>query len=124
MHDYGIQVELNKSIRWLSAICGVEIGVMLGIMIPVAAQTLLFGWLNWPVAFALMIGFRGKLFLTQLASMQFEKQLNKIQKELLKQQIQKHIGGCDVPPSNVNPASDQKPDESGTAPTPSVKGEK
>jgi len=82
MRDYGLNVELNPAIRFLCAVCGLEVGIMLGVMLPVAAQTLLLTWLNWPIAFALLIGFRTKLFVIQLQSLQFEKQLKAIRKEL------------------------------------------
>lgn len=82
MHDYGIWIELNKTIQKLSEMLGIESGILLGIMIPVAAQTILFYWLNWPVAFGLLIGFRFKLFITQLYSLQFEKQLKAKKNEL------------------------------------------
>ena len=82
MSEYGVWIELNKTIQKLSTSLGIDSGVFLGIMIPVAAQTILFYWLNWPVAFGLLIGFRFKLFITQLYSLQFEKQLKAVKKQL------------------------------------------
>lgn len=75
MNEYGIWIELNKTIQLLSKALGVEMGVLLGMAVPVAAETILFYWLNWPVAFGFLIGFRLKLFIQQLYSLRFEKQL-------------------------------------------------
>jgi len=83
MNQYGIWVELNKTIQTLSKYLGIETGVMLGIMIPVLAQTAVFYWLNWPIAFALLIGFRFKLFIVQLHSIQLEKKLTEQQKQII-----------------------------------------
>src|SRR5487761_1195166 len=83
MNQYGIWAELNKTIQTLSKYLGIETGVMLGTMIPVLAQTAIFYWLNWPIAFALLIGFRFKLFIVQLHSIQLEKKLTEQQKQII-----------------------------------------
>ena len=82
MHEYGIWVELNQTIQKLSCSLGIEMGVLLGIMLPVLAQTAVIYWLNWPVAFGVLIGFRLKLFVNQLMSMKFEKQLREYKKQI------------------------------------------
>ena len=83
MNQYGIWAELNKTIQTLSKYLGIETGVMLGTMIPVLAQTAIFYWLNWPIAFALLIGFRAQLFMVQLHSIQLEKKLTEQQKQII-----------------------------------------
>jgi hypothetical protein len=102
INDYGVRVELNRAIQLICLRLGVEAGVLLGIMIPVAAQTILFYWLNWPIAFALLIGFRLKLFLIQWQSLIFEKQIRAIKREL------NRGGRSDPTPSRES--SDQKSD--------------
>lgn len=82
INDYGVDIELNSFIRKLVRKSNVETGVIVGIMGPVFLWTALFGWLNWPIAFAIMIGMRLKSFIGQVQSLQFESQVKEIKKRL------------------------------------------
>jgi hypothetical protein len=80
--DYGVNIELNSFIRHLVNKSNTEVGVTVGVMLPVFLLTALFGWLNWPIAFAIMIGMRLKSFIGQVQSLQFESQVKEIKKRL------------------------------------------
>jgi len=121
MHEYGIWVELNQTIQKLSRSLGIEMGVLLGIMLPVLAQTTVIYWLNWPVAFGVLIGFRLKLFVNQLMSIKFEKQLREYKKQM--EGLKGAVVNPAHNPSNARPAlnsSDEKMAPSN--PEPPVKG--
>ena len=80
--DYGVNIELNSFIRRCVNNSNSEIGVTVGVMLPVVLLTALFVWLNWPIAFAIMIGMRLKAFFGQVQSLQFESQVKAIRKRL------------------------------------------
>ena len=75
MHEFGIHVELNTAIRWLSAWLGVDAGVLLGIAIPLAAQTGLLVWVHWTTVLAILVGFRIKMAFIQAQSIVFEREI-------------------------------------------------
>src|ERR1700678_326095 len=80
--DYGVNIELNSFIRHLVNSINTEVGVTVGVMLPVFLLTALFGWLNGSIAFAIMIGMRLKSFIGQVQSLQFESQVKEIKKRL------------------------------------------
>lgn len=82
INAYGLFVEQNKAIVTLIAYVGVELGILLGIMVPTAALTALFLITHFQVGFALLVGFRLKLFVLQLQSIGFENSVRRIKNEL------------------------------------------
>lgn len=82
MRLFGLAVELNDAIRWLSAILGKEFGVVLGIAVPVTAQCVLCLMFHWTIILALLVGFRVRLFVDQLNSFKLEAALLKEQRKL------------------------------------------
>jgi hypothetical protein len=82
MKLFGLAVELNDAIRWLSAILGKEVGAVLGIAVPVTAQCILCMWLHWTTILALLVGFRVRLFVDQLNSFKLEAAFLKEQRKL------------------------------------------
>jgi hypothetical protein len=103
MHLFNVDIELNRVIHYLCKVCGIELGIMLGLMLPAACLTYLFYKLNFTVGFALLVGFRIKLFINQLQSFKLEKL------------ILAQLGGRGAPPSSAENAGSQ-PDNSKTAP--------
>jgi hypothetical protein len=75
MYDYGVEVELNWFLKKCCKIFGIEVGLLVGQLVPVFAllSVLYFYNLTWMVAF--LVGVKFKLFHNQLLSLIFEKQL-------------------------------------------------
>lgn len=92
MERFGIDVELNPTIRFLAKHLGLEFGLFSGIAGPAAAQCALFYWLNWPVALALLVGFRFKLLWSQIKTASILKRAQ--------------YSGLRLPPSKVSRDSD------------------
>lgn len=96
IRDFGVSVELNPGIRWLSTRLGPEVGAFIGILGPTAAQTIIFVSFGWPIPLAILIGLRLRLFYIQLLSLKFEKQV--------KQYIADYnLGRSSQPPSAGSP---------------------
>ena len=79
---YGVQVEGTSYIKPLVTDLGVETGVGLGILLPAFLTTLIFVALDWPIALALLVGYRTRYFIIQIQSMLFEREARKLQKEI------------------------------------------
>lgn len=92
MARFGINIELNPTVRFLAKHLGLEVGLFCGIAAPAVAQSLVFGWLKWPLALALLVGFRFKLL------------VNQIKTESILKQAQD--SGLRLPPSKVSLPSD------------------
>ncbi len=99
--DYGVNIEMNRFIKRCVNNSNPEVGVTVGVMLPVVLLTALFGWLNWPIAFAIMIGARLKMFHNQCQSLMFEHQLRQVKKRL-----------DDMGSESMSPPSTQEPDGS------------
>lgn len=84
MLDYGVNVELNRTIRWAATVLGPEFGPALAICGIAAAQSALCVHFNIDWILGFLIGVRGKLFMIQLASLRFEKQAKEIRARLQK----------------------------------------
>lgn len=78
IRDYGVKVETNGLIRFLSTHVGPELGALLGVTIPAAMWTYLLVDLHLPVALALLVGWNLKRFDRQLASLEFEKKAGNV----------------------------------------------
>lgn len=83
VNDYGIAVELNPSIRKAYACFG-DIGLVVMIAGMAAIQSAVFSSFHLDWVLGILIGIRGKLFLIQLQSIQFEKQVKAFKASLTK----------------------------------------
>jgi len=101
--DYGAFVEINPLIVQLIIKLGPDFGPIIGIMLPAAAWIGLFVKLGWPVALAMMIGYRLKLFVSQIQSLQFEGELKELRAELERRHQQRLLGN---PPPNESSDSE------------------
>lgn len=104
---YGLYIEQNKAIVTAVAYLGLELGILLGIMVPTTALIALLLWTHFEVGLALFAGFRLKLFLIQLQSFAFEKELMNLKKEMISRGL------------NSKQESATLPDESPDSKTPS-----
>lgn len=78
--DYGVEVELNNLIRWMSTCLGPQVAAILGVMLPTTLWTYLLYYFNLPIMLALLTGFNLKRFEIQVASLFFEHRAKNIQK--------------------------------------------
>ncbi len=72
---FGVNIELNRSIRKLSTHMGPELATILSIGIPAVAQSLLCTWFGLIVPLAMVVGFRLRFFYTQALSLKYESQI-------------------------------------------------
>lgn len=84
MKDYGVNVELNRTIRFAAEHLGVEFGPVVAITGIAALQSYLCTYFGLDWVLGILIGIRGKLFMIQLASLRFEKQAKEIRARLKK----------------------------------------
>lgn len=77
---YGPNVELNGLVRWAATHMGPELAAMLFVIGPAFGWAYLFWAFDFPVGLALLVGWKGKLFNIQLASLEFEKQATELAK--------------------------------------------
>lgn len=82
MRLFGLNVELNSLIKNTCALCGIELGVFLTMLLPAAALTFLLYKTHFEVGLALLIGFRARLSYIQIQSLKFEKQIREFQATL------------------------------------------
>src|SRR5271169_5555209 len=81
MNEYGLEVELNKWIKWLATRMGPELGCVVGILVPALLQVLFcnaFG-LTWLIG--ILVGLRLRYWWIQLESIAIERMLKKAVKE-------------------------------------------
>src|SRR5208283_1324689 len=81
MNEYGLHVEMNKWIRWLSTRMGPELGCLVGILIPVLLQVLFCKALDLTWLLALLVGLRLRYWWIQLESLAVEKLLKRAMKD-------------------------------------------
>lgn len=108
---YGLKVELNQVIVTLCAYCGVELGVLLGIMVPSAAMLALMSWTHFEVGLAVLTGFRFNLFITQLRSLAFEKELIRLKAELISRGLNSSEQGDTLPPESKDSKTPSTPED-------------
>lgn len=94
MKQYGVEIELNAAIRWLSTQTGPETGAYIGIILPAFLQSLVGMSFNLGLALAVLVGFRLRFFYTQLQSHKVEKHVIKFAK-----QIERAKSRATLPPS-------------------------
>jgi len=82
--SYGSNVEGNKVIRSLHLKMGPEIAAYVGIILPSIVITIILVALNWPIALGGLIGYRIRMFVNQLQSLQFEKEARRIKETINK----------------------------------------
>lgn len=75
---YGPQVEGNEVIRNLATTKGPEVATYVGIILPSVLVTLVLVALDWPIPLAGLIGYRIRMFVNQVQSLQFEKEARRI----------------------------------------------
>lgn len=106
---YGVSVELNRGIRWLSEKIGPELGSIIGVMAPATALISIgvLAHLQWVLS--MMIGFRARMFFNQVESVVFEKQI---------EEFRRTLGDAASPahehPSLVTPSNDVENKKPGT----------
>src|SRR5258708_3732921 len=91
--SYGPQVEGNEVIRNLATSKGPELATYVGIILPSILITLVLVALDWPMALAGLVGYRIRMFVNQVQSIQFEKAARRI-----KDNINKRPSGRDSHP--------------------------
>ena len=101
VNDYGLYIETNPVIVWLSLHTNPEIGIGAGIFIPTVAIVGASLWLSSPALLAFFIGMRAKAFFYQVSSLKFESELGEFRAELDKQFL-----GEAGHPSAGSPSSD------------------
>src|SRR6266403_1473443 len=80
--QYGPQVEGNEVIRNLATTKGPEVATYVGIILPSILITLVLVALDWPIALSGLIGYRIRMFINQLQSLQFEKEARRIKENI------------------------------------------
>jgi len=78
--DYGIEVEINPGIRYLSTLFGSEISTLLLLLIPSLLWIYLGIQFNLVGFLGFLAGFKLRFFYNQLESLAFEKEAKAIQK--------------------------------------------
>jgi len=91
--SYGPQVEGNEVIRNLATTKGPEVATYIGIILPSVLITLVLVALDWPLVLAGLVGYRIRMFVNQVQSLQFEKEARRI-----KDSINKRPSGDDNHP--------------------------
>jgi hypothetical protein len=79
---YGVQVESNQFIVWLSTRLGPELAAIIGILCPTALWTLLLGGIGASVPLAILVGYNLRRFVLRLSTLKFELDLLKLKKKL------------------------------------------
>lgn len=107
---YGIGVELNRAIRWLSNKIGPEFAAVLGVMTPATAliAIALIAHLQWVLP--LLVGFRLRQFFVQCESLAFERDIRHFADELKSASI----SPAHHPPSMVAPPASVEHKKPGT----------
>jgi|SRR6266436_1329110 len=79
---YGPQVEGNEVIRNIATTKGPEVATYIGIILPSILITLVLVVLDWPIVLGGLIGYRIRMFVNQLQSLQFEKEARRIKENI------------------------------------------
>jgi hypothetical protein len=82
MKAYGVNVELNRFLVWLSTRLGPELGVALGVVLPAAGWAFILKYFGLTTLLAVIVGWKAKLFSIQIASLSFEKHALEIKRLL------------------------------------------